>query len=91
VRIDGVRIILTRERRPFTDRATIAAAGIDPMTQQIVVVKLGYLFPDLHDHAPRTIMALSAGATDLRLTELPYQRVVRPIFPLDPDYAWDVT
>ena len=89
VRVDGVRIILTRERRAFTDRATIAAAGIDPMVQQIVVVKLGYLFPDLYDHAPRTIMALSAGATDLRLTELPYERVQRPIFPLDPDYEWD--
>jgi microcystin degradation protein MlrC len=90
VRAGGVRVILTRERRPFTDRAAIAAAGIDPMAQQIVVVKLGYLFPDLYDHAPRAIMALSAGATDLRLTELPYERVIRPIFPLDPEMEWDV-
>jgi microcystin degradation protein MlrC len=88
VRVGGVRIILTSERQFFADRATIAAAGVDPMTQKIVVVKLGYLFPDLYDHAPRAIMALSPGATDLRLEELPYRQLQRPIFPLDEDVDW---
>jgi microcystin degradation protein MlrC len=59
------------------------------MQQKIVVVKQGYLFPDLADHAPRAIMALSPGATDLRLQELPYQRLPRPIFPLDGDFGWE--
>jgi microcystin degradation protein MlrC len=88
IRIGGVRVILTAARRAFTDRSRIAAAGIDPMTQHIVVVKLGYLFPDLADHAPRAIMALSPGATDLRLTELPYRHTPQPIFPLDPGLLW---
>ncbi len=88
VGVEGVRIILARDRRGFTDRAAIAAAGIDPMQQQIVVVKLGYLFPDLADHAPRAIMAFSPGATNLRLEELPYRKILRPIFPLDPHIAW---
>jgi microcystin degradation protein MlrC len=89
VRSGGVRIILAADRRPFTDRASIAATGVDPMQQKIVVVKQGYLFPDFYDHAPRAIMALSPGATDLRLEELPYRRLRRPIFPLDPDLAWE--
>jgi microcystin degradation protein MlrC len=88
VRVGGVSVILAVDRRPFTDRESMIVAGVDPMRQKIVVVKLGYLFPDLHDHAPRAIMALSPGATDLRLEELPYQRLPRPIFPLDPDFAW---
>ena len=88
VRVAGVRIILARDRRGFTDRAAIAAAGVDPMQQKIVVVKLGYLFPDLYDHAPRAIMAFSSGATNLRLEQLPYQRIPRPIFPLDPEATW---
>jgi microcystin degradation protein MlrC len=88
LRVGGVRIIVTRERRAFTDRASIAAAGIDPMAQKIVVVKLGYLFPDLAAHARYAIMALSAGTTDLRLAVLPYRRVPRPIYPLDPELAW---
>jgi microcystin degradation protein MlrC len=84
-----VTIVLAADRRPFPDRASIAAAGVDPMAQKIVVVKLGYLFPDLYDHAPRAIMALSPGATDLRLDRLPYQHLTRPIYPLDGDLTWE--
>jgi len=89
VRVAGVTLILAADRRAFADRASIAAAGVDPMAQKIVVVKLGYLFPDLYDHAPRAIMALSPGATDLRLDRLPYRRLNRPIHPLNGDWAWE--
>jgi microcystin degradation protein MlrC len=89
VRVGGVRIALTTDRRFFPDRASIAATGIDPMAQKIVVVKQGYLFPDLYDHAPRAIMALSPGATDLRLEQLPYRRLQHPIFPLDSGFSWE--
>jgi microcystin degradation protein MlrC len=88
VQIEGVYIILAPDRRAFTERAAIAAAGLDPMRQQLVVVKLGYLFPDLADHAPRAIMALSPGTTTLNLAELPYRHLPRPIFPLDGDFEW---
>jgi microcystin degradation protein MlrC len=89
VRVEGVHLILAPDRRAFTERASIAAAGIDPMQQQIVVVKQGYLFPDLADHAPRAIMALSPGTTTLNLAELPYRNLPRPIFPLDGDLTWE--
>jgi microcystin degradation protein MlrC len=49
------------------------------MQQRIVVVKQGYLFPDLSDRAPRAIMALTPGFTDLRLDKLPYRQAPRPI------------
>ena len=89
VRVGGVSIVLTVDRRPFADRASIAATGVDPMRQKMVVVKQGYLFPDLYDHAPRAIMALSPGATSLRLEALPYRKLPRPIFPLDSDFTWE--
>ena len=91
VRVGGVHIILAADRRAFADRASMAAAGVDPAQAKIVVVKLGYLFPDLADHAPRSIMALSPGATDLRLDELPYKHLIRPTYPLDGDLAWEPT
>ncbi|HET9224313.1 MAG TPA: M81 family metallopeptidase [Roseiflexaceae bacterium] len=91
VRLAGVRIILTSERRAFTERSDIAAAGVDPQAQQIVVVKLGYLFPDLAAHAARAILALSSGATALLLESLPYRQLARPIFPLDPQVQWDAS
>lgn len=85
----GVSLILAVDRRFFPSRAAIAAAGVEPMAFKIVVVKQGYLFPDLADHAPRAIMALSPGATTLKLETLPYRYLPRPIFPLDGDFAWE--
>jgi microcystin degradation protein MlrC len=88
VRIGGVRLILTSERRSFTERATIAAAGVDAAAHQVIVVKLGYLFPDLAAHARRAILALSPGATSLRLETLPYRQLPRPVFPLERETVW---
>jgi microcystin degradation protein MlrC len=88
VQAKGVKILLTIDRRIFAERATIAVAGVDPMRQKIVVVKQGYLFPDLADHAPRAIMALSPGAANLRVGKLPYQQITRPIFPIDANFDW---
>lgn len=88
VRVGGVRLILTSARRSFTDRAAIAAAGVDVTAHQIIVVKLGYLFPDLVAHAARAILALSPGATSLRLATLPYRQLPRPVFPLERDTVW---
>lgn len=88
LQVEGVTVVLTADRRAFTTLASFRAARIDPLQRRIVIVKLGYLFPELRDCAPRAIMALSPGFTDLRLEQLPYQRVRRPIFPLDPAVEW---
>ena len=89
VAVGGLLLLLTDSRRFMTDRAGISASGVDPMKQKIVVVKQGYLFPDLADNAPRAIMALSPGATSLQLGELPYRKIMRPVFPLDGDFDWE--
>ncbi len=90
IRIDGVRVIVTGKRHVFNTVAEIAqSSGIDPMQQQIVVVKLGYLMPDLYDHAPRSILALSPGLTDLDMRRFDFRQVERPIYPLD-DMAGDL-
>jgi microcystin degradation protein MlrC len=89
VRVGGASIVLTSDRRPFVDCAGITRAGVDPMTQKIVVVKLGYLFPDLRQRAARAIMALSPGTSDLRLERLPFEHLRRPIFPLDGEFDWE--
>jgi microcystin degradation protein MlrC len=89
LRVGGVRVILTRRRRVFENIDSITSCGIDPMKQKIVVVKLGYLYPDLQDCAPRAIMAISPGSTNLNVEELPYRKLQRPIFPLDGDLEWE--
>lgn len=88
VQAGGVEIVLATDRRAFLSLGAFESASIDPLARKVVVVKLGYLFPELRDNAPRAIMALSPGFSDLRMTSLPFERVPRPIFPLDRDFAW---
>jgi microcystin degradation protein MlrC len=88
LRVEGVNIVLTSKRQAFTTLESFRRAGIDALKHKIVVVKLGYLFPELRDNALRAIMALSPGFTDLRMEILPFQRVRHPIFPLDKDFTW---
>lgn len=87
---NGTTVIITERRKPFTQVADFELVGIDPLAFKIVVVKLGYLFPDLIRIAPKALMALSPGASDLDLARLGHQQVERPIYPLDPEMAWEV-
>jgi microcystin degradation protein MlrC len=86
--IDGVRVIVTRLRKAMTTLDDFRRAGLDPLRHKIVVVKLGYLMPELRDAAPREIMVLTPGYSDMQLERLPYKFITRPIFPLDKDFDW---
>lgn len=88
LQVAGVTVIVTSHRQGFTTLADFAAAGVDPREYQIVVVKLGYLFPELIAIAAHALMALSPGASDLDLPRLPYQRIARPMFPVDQQFEW---
>jgi microcystin degradation protein MlrC len=85
---NGVRVIVTGLRKAMTTLDDFRRAGIDPLRHKIVVVKLGYLMPELRDAAPREIMVLTPGYSDMQLERLPYRFATRPIFPLDRDFAW---
>lgn len=88
IRVEGVDLILTKERRAFTTLGSFHNIGIDPLKRKMVVVKLGYLFPELRDNAKMSIMALSPGFSDLNMERLPFKRVRRPSFPLDRNFSW---
>ena len=88
IQVEGVTVIVTSQRQGFTTVADFTRAGVDPLAYKIVVVKLGYLFPELIAIAPKALMALSPGASDLDLARLPYQRIARPMFPVDQTFDW---
>jgi len=88
-RTDGVDVILTSKRQGFTSPESFRMYGIEPLTRKIVVVKLGYLFPELKKFAALELMALSPGYTNLMVDRLSYERVKRPLFPLDKDFCWE--
>ncbi len=86
--IDGVKVIITERRSAFTQVSDFTKVGVDPLAHKIVVVKLGYLFPDLLRIAPLAFMALTPGAADQDLARLPYRRIQRPMYPVDSAMEW---
>jgi len=88
VQVSGVRVLVTDRRTYFSTLNDFRKAGVEPLDHKIVVVKLGYLMPELRDAAPREILALTPGYSDMDFTRLPYRYVTRPILPLDEDFAW---
>ena len=88
VRVGGVRILIADRRTYFSTLNDFRKAGVEPLDHKIVVVKLGYLMPELRDAAPREILALTPGYSDMDFTRLPNRFVTRPIFPLDEEFAW---
>ncbi|CAN5760877.1 M81 family metallopeptidase [soil metagenome] len=86
--VANVKVILTERRSAFTQVSDFTQVGVDPLAHKIVVVKLGYLFPDLLRIAPLAYMALTPGAADQDLARLPYRRIQRPMYPLDSEMEW---
>ena len=84
----GVKIIITQRRKPFHFIAEFEKLGIEPLAHKIVVIKIGYLVPDLKRAAPKALLALSPGAVNQDIQSLPFQRIQRPMFPLDEDMGW---
>lgn len=88
LQVETVMVIVTAQRRGFTTVADFVQTGVDPLAYKIVVVKLGYLFPDLIRIAPKALMALSPGVSDLALDRIPYRQIRRPMYPVDKEFAW---
>ncbi len=88
VRIGGITAILSARRRPYYNRADYDPTGLDPAAFRLLVVKLGYLMPDLAAIANPALMALTAGVVDQDIPRLPVRRIRRPTFPWDRDFAF---
>jgi microcystin degradation protein MlrC len=89
IRIGGVEAVLSEGSVAFIDPRQFHDCGIDPLQRKIVVVKEGYLYPGLSRIAPRHIMLLTPGAGDMRIEKLAYVRRRKPLYPLEPDAAFE--
>lgn len=83
MKVGSVRVIVTKKRKPYHLEADFTRLGLNPRESDILVVKIGYLVPELYDMRADWIMALTPGGVDQDLERLGYQRINRPIFPLD--------
>lgn len=88
VKAEGILIIITEKRTPFHHRQQFVDLNITPEDHHIIVVKVGYLVPELKAMAKKAYLALSAGAVNQDIVRLPYQRITRPCYPFDKDMVW---
>ena len=85
VKIGSVYIIVTKKRKPYHKEIDFTRLGLNPRKTDIVVVKIGYLVPELYNMRADWIMALTPGGVDQDLERLNYKRIKRPMFPFDKD------
>lgn len=85
VNIGSVSVIVTKKRKPYHHLSDFTDLGLNPEAADILVVKIGYLVPELYNLRADWIMALTPGGVDQDLERLPYKRIKRPMFPIDKD------
>lgn len=85
VKIGSVSVIVTKKRKPYHREKDFTNLGLNPRESDILVVKIGYLVPELYDMRADWIMALTPGGVDQDLERLGHKRIIRPMFPFDKD------
>ncbi|MEX2565719.1 MAG: M81 family metallopeptidase [Cyclobacteriaceae bacterium] len=85
VALGSVQVIVTKKRKPYHRESDFTNLGLKPRETDIVVVKIGYLVPELYDMRADWIMALTPGGVDQDLERLEFKRINRPMFPFDKD------
>ena len=88
VLIGGITVVLAARRRPYHNIPDFTRLGLDPHTVPLLVVKSGYLSPDLAPIANPNLMALTQGVVDQDIEGLVSNRRQRPAFPFDRDFAY---
>jgi microcystin degradation protein MlrC len=91
LRIDGIELVVTARRRPFHNLEDFARLGLDPKAAKMLVVKSGYLSPDLGPLANPSLMALSPGVVDQFVERLERKHKSISQYPFDKDFAWSPT
>ncbi|MCM3503763.1 M81 family metallopeptidase [Curtobacterium sp. ODYSSEY 48 V2] len=87
LQVGSVFAILTTLRKPYHHEHDFTDLDLDPRRADVVVVKIGYLEPELFDMAADWMLALTPGGVDQDLLRLGHHRIERPLFPYDREFA----
>ena len=83
LQIGSVFAILTELRKPYHHEKDFTDLNLSPRSADIVIVKIGYLEPELYDMAKDWMLALTPGGVDQDLERLGHHRIRRPMWPFD--------
>lgn len=79
-------VVITKKRAAMCRPDIFDSIDLDYSPFKIVVVKLGYLFPELAAKAERAILAFTPGSSTERLEDMKMKKIRRPMFPLEDNF-----
>ncbi|KAK5989369.1 Microcystinase C-like protein [Cladobotryum mycophilum] len=83
LQIGSVFAILTKLRKPYHKEKDFTDLDLKPRSADIVIVKIGYLEPQLYDMSRGWMLGLTPGGVDQDLKRLGHHRIRRPMWPFD--------
>ncbi|TVY41564.1 Microcystinase C [Lachnellula subtilissima] len=86
LQIGSVFAILTQNPKPYHHEHDFTDLDLKPRSADIVIVKIGYLEPELYDMAKGWMLGLTPGGVDQDIERLGHHRIRRPMFPFDRDF-----
>jgi microcystin degradation protein MlrC len=85
-----VQVVTTTYRYQPTDLEVLRSQGIEPTRKQIIVVKSWVHYRAAFTPVAKQIIEVDTpGLTSPHLDRYDYQKLPRPIYPLDPDMTWE--
>ncbi|KAH8820740.1 hypothetical protein F5884DRAFT_765013 [Xylogone sp. PMI_703] len=83
IQVGSVFAILTKLRKPYHKEHDFTDLNLKPRSADIVIVKIGYLEPELYDMAADWMLGLTPGGVDQDIERLGHHRIHRPMWPFD--------
>ncbi|KAJ4346929.1 uncharacterized protein N0V89_010862 [Didymosphaeria variabile] len=86
LQVGSVFVILTKMRKPYHKEHDFTELDLAPRAADVVIIKIGYLEPELYDMAKDWMLALTPGGVDQDLGRLGHHRIERPMWPFDTEF-----
>ena len=78
-----VWIVVTDNNHSFVEEHQLDACGVDWRAFEVIVVKQGYIHPELKAAGALSVMSLTDGATPQNTKLIKFKRIMRPMYPID--------
>lgn len=83
LQIGSVFAILTENPKPYHLEHDFTDLDLEPRSADIVIVKIGYLEPELYDMAKGWMLGLTPGGVDQNIERLGHHRIRHPMWPFE--------
>lgn len=79
----SIEIAIASNSNTLCEQHQYKAANLNWDDYDIIIVKQGYIFPELKAKGKLCVMSLTMGATPQDTASIPFKLVMRPMYPLD--------